>query len=435
MSDTAERVAKFFLDEPNATAPTKVHLIHNEKGKIKYYTGERVTPSNWDKDKRRVIDGVRNGAGVNTRLNAVAKVFTEEMMKYEIASKPFDYDAIKDKLETAFKPEKAQKKADTAKKKAESENKTFFTFIQAMIDDPNTQRVKRTLDSFDQTLGHLKDYAATTEKKTLDFEDIDLDFYGKFCGYLNNTVGLRNSSVGIAIQHIKTFLNDSRRLHSNLEHKDKKFKILLEESDTIYLTEAEIENIYRLDLSYRKALERARDVFVCHCYLGLRYSDLLTVRKEHIRGNMIFLKTTKTANPVAIPLYSYVRETLDKYSAGATVRALPVTDNGGYNAYIKEIGKLAGLDEMIEVSHTSGTTRLKRFVPKYELITSHTARRSFATNLYLDGVDTLTIRSVTGHKTEKSFLRYIRVSPEQHAQRLADHWGKREHLQLVSATA
>ncbi len=91
------------------------------------------------------------------------------------------------------------------------------------------------------------------------------------------------------------------------------------------------------------------------------------------------------------------------------------------NKYIKEVGKLAELNELVTVSKTRAGQKEVRTLPKYSLITVHTARRSFATNLYLAGMDTLTIKKMTGHHTEKSFLKYIRVSEEENASRAALH--------------
>ena len=91
------------------------------------------------------------------------------------------------------------------------------------------------------------------------------------------------------------------------------------------------------------------------------------------------------------------------------------------NAYIKEVAALANLTDMITVGKTRAGSKEVKSLPKYQLITVHTARRSFATNLYLAGMDVLTIKKMTGHKTEKSFLKYIRVSEEENAARAAQH--------------
>ena len=101
------------------------------------------------------------------------------------------------------------------------------------------------------------------------------------------------------------------------------------------------------------------------------------------------------------------------------------------NDYIKEIGKEVGIDEMILQTRTKGGMKIQKSVPKYELISTHTGRRSFATNLYLSEFPAISIMKITGHKTEEAFLRYIRISPEQNANLLREHWAKNVKLRAV----
>jgi len=75
-------------------------------------------------------------------------------------------------------------------------------------------------------------------------------------------------------------------------------------------------------------------------------------------------------------------------------------------------------------SITKGGKRITEAHPKWELVTSHTARRSFATNLYKSGFPSISIMGITGHRTEKAFLKYIKVTPEEHAMLLQKHWSK-----------
>ncbi len=91
------------------------------------------------------------------------------------------------------------------------------------------------------------------------------------------------------------------------------------------------------------------------------------------------------------------------------------------NNSLKLLGKLAGIDNLIEVSRTKGGRLQRDFKPKYELITTHTARRSACTNMYLANIPTRVIMSFSGHKTEKSFLKYIKVRQFEDAVRMKEH--------------
>jgi integrase len=106
--------------------------------------------------------------------------------------------------------------------------------------------------------------------------------------------------------------------------------------------------------------------------------------------------------------------------------------NQKFNVYIKEVAKLAKIKDLTHKAITKGGTNVSKQFEKHELVTSHTARRSFATNLYKSGFPAISIMKITGHKTETAFLKYIKVTPEEHAKLLYMHWIKQDqHLQVV----
>jgi integrase len=120
---------------------------------------------------------------------------------------------------------------------------------------------------------------------------------------------------------------------------------------------------------------------------------------------------------VIIPIHPIVRNILNKYNNELP----PPISNQKLNDYLKIIGKLAELDENVITYKTKGGRPEKKVTPKHDLITTHTARRSFATNAFKAGISSILIMKITGHKTEKSFLRYIRISPEEAAQEMAEN--------------
>ena len=123
---------------------------------------------------------------------------------------------------------------------------------------------------------------------------------------------------------------------------------------------------------------------------------------------------------MAIPLHPIVLEIWHKYNG-----VLPQSiSNQKFNDYIKEVCALAGVDGAELKNITKGGLRAQHSFKKYELITSHTARRSFATNLYLSGFPSISIMAITGHKTERAFMAYIRVTEREHSELLRPHWIK-----------
>lgn len=112
-----------------------------------------------------------------------------------------------------------------------------------------------------------------------------------------------------------------------------------------------------------------------------------------------------------------MKNILDKYN-GIIPRAI---SNQKMNTYLKELGEIAGIDKKTIIKRTSGKKIIETILPKYKLISTHTARRSFATNAFLNNVPTISIMKITGHRTEKAFMKYIKVSQERNAEQLSNH--------------
>jgi integrase len=298
-----------------------------------------------------------------------------------------------------------------------AQKKSLLIFIDELIQDSN--RKLNTKNQWKQTLRKLIEYKRSTNNE-VDFDTIDLDFYSHFIHFLT-AQGYAKNSIGGFIKNVKIFMNEAvdRKLTNNLEYRNRKFKVLEEQVDKIYLSEKELLKIYELDLSKNSRLQKMRDLFVIACYTGLRFSDLIQVRKENIinEGKQIKVRTEKTGEIVIIPIHKFVKEILKKYNG-----SLPVAiSNQKMNDYLKEISQLAGIDTTIKTAITRGGKTQHEVSKKFDLVTTHTARRSFATNAYLQDMPPISIMKFTGHRTEKSFMKYIRISQEDNANKLLDH--------------
>ena len=256
--------------------------------------------------------------------------------------------------------------------------------------------------------------------KRLQFENVDLDFYLSFVEYLTNK-GYSPNTVGARVKDLKMFMNEAyeRNLHTNMDFKKKRFSKPKEETTAIYLNADELTKIYNCDLGDNPKLDKIRDLFLIGCYTGLRFSDLSLLGAENINSvdGTITVRTVKTGKTVVIPLHTVIRQLLEKYD-----NELPrVPSNQKFNDYIKEVAKKAELNEPILLQKTKGTLIYTETELKHDLVTSHTARRSFATNAYLAGVPPISIMKITGHKTESSFMKYIKISDKENAIQLKAH--------------
>ena len=205
-------------------------------------------------------------------------------------------------------------------------------------------------------------------------------------------------------------------VHENEIFKDEDFKAITEDVDNIYLTTAELLAMFDLDLSNDKVKERARDLFLIGCYTAQRFSDYSRFRPEHITitsngTKVIDIVTKKTKQRVIIPfLFPELDELLKKYNYQS-----PKTYEQDLNEQIKEVGKMAKINNDVVIADKVGGKMVETIHKKYNLIKTHTARRSGATNLFKMGYAPLEIMKITGHTSEATFMKYIKVSKEENA--------------------
>jgi len=301
----------------------------------------------------------------------------------------------------------------------------LFSYIESFIKKSETKPNPKTgrpvsykmRREYEVSFGYLKKYA-TKIGKPIDFKDIDLNFYDGFTQYLQGEK-LAVNTIGKKIQTLKIFLNSAKDegINSYDSFKSSKFKTLTEEADTIYLNEDDLVKLYKTDLSDRPGLEHVRDLFLVGCWTGCRFADISQIIPENISEGFIYIRQQKTGAKVVIPLHPVVTAILNKYNC----RLPEVISNQKFNLALKDIAKLTEINDTVYKAITKGGVKISKAYKKYELVTTHTARRSFATNLYKSDFPTLSIMAITGHKTEKAFLKYIKVTPEEHAKKLQLH--------------
>ena len=243
---------------------------------------------------------------------------------------------------------------------------------------------------------------------------------------------MNNITAAKQMSTLKTLLNYAKaeyKIHVKNDYKD--FKVSRKDSDfeVITLTQDEFDAIYGLDLTKNKKLDAVRDVFCFSCSTGLRFSDLLQLRREHIRkDNTIRMTAAKTGQKLVIPLNPISYSILQKYTD--RLKPLPVISNQKTNDYIKEIGKLAGIDTPIEKVRAHGVKKITRIFKKHDLLSIHVGRKSFITLSLEKGIAIQEVMSLSGHNTFKAFKRYVDVNDSRKKVVMANAWGKVENSKL-----
>ena len=237
-----------------------------------------------------------------------------------------------------------------------------------------------------------------------------------FVHYLNNTYSYRPSTVCSFYGFLLVVLKRADALGHAVNFEFKDVKIRNEEGFAVSLSEDELLKLHQLKALSDEA-KAVRDLFLIGCCTGLRFSDYSRLSAEHFKADIISIRTKKTKASVQIPVHWMIREVIERNNGN-----LPkVKSAQAFNTCIKRICKTAKINQSVLIEQTKGSKLVRNRVKKYELICSHTARRSFATNLYLRGVSPAKIMLITGHETESSFFRYIRIGKEENAKELASH--------------
>ena len=246
------------------------------------------------------------------------------------------------------------------------------------------------------------------------WNNVDSSYYVRLVNLMNKRKFSKNYQ-GLIIACLKSVMSTGYKMKYHRNDDFRTFKVMHESVDSVYLTENEVDAI--CNISLESAYEdKARDMFVVGIYTASRFSDYSRLSYENIRDGRIMFTQQKTGGSVLIPLSPKVLAVLDKYGG-----RLPRIGKTPFNYAIKEVCRKAGIDTLVQVTRTEGAERITKTVPKWSLVSSHTARRTGATLMYKSGISTRQCMMITGHSTEASFRKYIRLTKEENADMLSDN--------------
>lgn len=378
-----------------------------------------------------------------------AKIRKEPVYDNAVIKKIVDDCVFREENERMRREEEERLAAEEAAKKM-----TFKKYVDQFYADAkagirltekNTLYSQGSLTSIKQAIDHLRAFEKKV-KKTYDFDEIDMDFYRKYLAFLNDENYALNT-VGKNINWLKTFMNSAQieGFHSNVAFKNKMFKGARVEVDTIYLTNDDLDKIRAVDLSGKSSgYELARDIFLVGVWTAQRISDYNNIKPQDINthiikkvvekedpenpGRMIeviesrevlvvTITQKKTGARVYIPCSTELRNIFEKYNYN-----IPRLSDQNVNDNMKKIAEWAGLDEPIKIDYIEGGKRQSVIKKKFELVHTHTARRTGATLMYLSGMDFYDIMKITGHATVQNLKKYIKADELEVLEKLVDKY-------------
>lgn len=442
----------FRLRDTKAEKPTPITCFVEYDGKpvVKIPTGAKIHPSKWNAEKERPIGGLKGLETVeaNSIIEKLNKVRTTVDSAYR--SHVNQFSAYPDKA--GFKEEVMRSLSGETVTLPKGPEQSLLLFFDRQADLSRTGirtvlKGKRaglpyrenTILSYEGTRSLLQEYVDERKLKGLNFGDITMELYHDLKEYMFVGRSFSLNYFGKVIKHIKLFMGEAKELgwHANETYKAKAFIKVEEETDAVYCNIEQLEAIRTVDLIEHPGLANARDLFLLGAWTGLRFQDYsVLAQKARVHGDFIHIETEKTGIFVAIPILPVTREILEKYRLEDGTYVYPKSiSNQKLNDYIKIIGKKTGFKHSVNISVPDGGKRIQVSIPFHEAMGTHTARRSFATNMYkYYRLPTLTIMKITGHTTEANFFRYIKMTREENAQLILDTVLAKMELEQVQTT-
>lgn len=276
---------------------------------------------------------------------------------------------------------------------------------------------QNTIKGYTTFLNYWKKFNAFNKETDIKLKDLDLNIFDKFIHFQESNQKLGSGTIDTNINKLKAILRYAmqKKIIVNEDFVHGTFTYTPEDSTSIYLNDDEIRKILETDFISGSYLDNAKDWFTIQLFSALRISDLFLLNDNHFQKEFLELTTVKTKRDVVIPILNPIRNVLAKNNGRLPRRISDVK----YNEYIKLICKEAGIDEIVKGSKSivigKGKNKIKRKVldnyPKWELVTSHTCRRSFLTNASQhDGITLIDLLAISGHTNTNMLEKYIKTS-------------------------
>ncbi|WP_324292966.1 tyrosine-type recombinase/integrase [Marinifilum fragile] len=389
--------------------PIIVQITHNYKKYRKNIC--MVKPGDWNKRKQRVrINRSNEFNNDHQEINSLLDSYEAKVRAFLNETILFNYEITEEDLIHLL----------NGKDRTRNQTKPFLEAFKEFIETNKVTKAKNTIKGYTTVKNILEDYSKDNNEK-LSFKKVDVSLFDRIKKYAYEEKDASDNYISKIAAVLKTFLNWSmdRNYYTGEEHK--KFSAPEKEKDIVCLTIDELSKLYNHTFDTEN-LMLSRDIYCFGCFTGLRISDIKQLRSDHIVNGMIIKSIQKTTKTETIPLIKQAKDLIEKYRGHLTI--FPSISEQKLNKHIKTCCQLAKIDTPITIVKFQGGKRKEETKPKYELITLHTARKTFVSNSLRLGLDHKTIKSITGHKKDASFNKYLKIENDFKKEKLNEAWNK-----------
>jgi integrase len=415
---------KFNLRQRVKNEPTLIYLKFRYRpgSPLTWATRQKIRPKDWDFKKQRAKSSFKNPllSDINAFLDKVEKTTLSIYTKAITHGENLRVAEFKQRLETAFFGQ------------FQENQNSLLKFIPRYLEERKRRPgYKRGTDKVLFTWYNILKEYSEYKNKSIDYDQINWRWLEDFKNFLfvEKKESINYAAKGIEV--IKQFVNEARRrgYTDNRIVTERGFSVQKIQTNKIVLYWDDLDKINNIDFSGielyngigRDRLERVRDILIIGCYTGLRFNMIPKISKDLIKQGKgvkyIEVFTQKTDTKVAIPLLAPLERVLEKNDYRA-----PKMIHKEVNKTVKILCKLAGITEKVQWRESKGGKLNIRTREKWEVVTAHAFRRSFATNFYLLGFPESSLMKITGHSTGKQFHQYINVGDQLNAENFAKRY-------------
>ncbi len=404
----------FYLRNNKVKKATMINMLFTfENQKVKIPTGININPKYWNNSQQtaRNLMEFNDHSKINKQLSIYKSIILDvydNQCKEEGGTTP-------ESIKRDFFASK-----DSPVKKIRQ--KTFWDYFDEFIEFKRNElpdirdydnSLRKHLKKTEELFGRSLSFSLLKEKNGGFIKRMD-DYLTFEAINAKGEPGLSANTVGKQFKNLKVFLNWYFEKEPTASFSRKHMVTKTQEVDNIYLTESDLTKLANKELT-NEYEARVRDLFIVGCETGLRFSDFIRITKDHVNNGNLHFRPKKTEgkvlnNKVVIPISSRLKNVLEKiFCEDPKDSICNLTE---FNKTIMEICKNAKIDDEALITKKTAGKTIEHVYMKYELVSSHTCRRTFCTLKFLAGMPAQAIMKFSGHKTERAFLKYLKLDAE-----------------------
>lgn len=397
------KVSFILVNKNRPTTTIRAKITHN--GNVyTYATGININPQNFVNGRAK---GFQGSGAINLKIEAIEAAIKNAVIYYQRDFITPDVESFRKKVDQFLQGNNLIE----VKKKDQDVIAYFEQVLKDLNISADTKRARRL------TIHKLKDFH---NGKIVTFNDINKNYYDRLKGWFLKNNYSRNY-FGTVVKNLKLFMQIAfeEGMHTNTAYKS--FKREKEDADTIYLTIEELIKLHRLEITdeimqeyfrnnKKKLIISVKNTFLIGAFCAMRVSDYSRIQSKNIKEDWITIMPKKGSSlrkpePVIMPIHWVVKEIFESgFDVQDSARSYSIND------HIKTLCKIVKIDEPVQKYITRGGKLVETTYKKYELVTSHTARRSGATNMHLAGMPDDLIMACTGHSSVNQLYQYIKAN-------------------------